>query len=301
MTNEENKKNLSLKQILEEAKNNPLKNKYPPELIAKYNYFNEKINAISQSSPYFILAQKLESLNSFFRNAMFDEKFKQNPLLQIAESQSLIQKSISKLYGEFYSNFKIFSEMDWYVSPRIFDETSIIELVQKEGIELEDLIISETEKLIPEILKSCSDHFETRRTIFEEIAKAFENKMYYSVVVLAYTQADGICNDKFQKGFFDTKKEKKVDEFELMIWNIIKNVDLNHSIGVLEQLSIRSNEISANSKKGKFTNPEVQKTSFNRHLVLHGHSVEFGTKVNAIRSICLLDFLHFLFTEIIQE
>jgi hypothetical protein len=204
--------------------------------------------------------------------------------------------------------------MDWYLSPRVFDEISIIEISEfikkKDQTEWELLIINEAEKLIPVIIQNCSQNFETRRSIFEEIEKAFENEMYHSVVVLAYTQADGICNDNFQNGFFDKelissdqkkKRKKNPTDYQLTTYRKIKNFEMNHSISVVEQLDFISNEITAYSDQGKLLDPDIRKTSFNRHLVLHGHSKEFGTKVNALRAICLLDFLHFIISEVISD
>lgn len=115
---------------------------------------------------------------------------------------------------------------------------------------------------------------------------------------LAYTQADGICNDIFGNGFFDTSKDG--NDFQLTTWNKLKGMEFNHSISVVEQLEIRNNEISAYTKEGRYLDPEVRRTSFNRHLVLHGHSKEFGTRENALRAICLLDFLHFIITEAVE-
>lgn len=302
-----------IRQVLEDVKKNPLTHRHSPELIAKYESFNEELKRITENSPYYIMGQQMEFINSYFRNDPFTQLMEQNPIYQMAQNIKVVQESISRLYGEVYGNFKQFSEMGWYLSNRVFDEIPLSELSRmfrpKNKQELIELLICEAEKMIPEMLQNCCNDFETRKPIFEEIKIAFDNGLYHSVIVLAYTQADGICNDIFGNGFFDTelidpslkrKAKKEPEDFQLSTWGKVKGMEWNHSISVVEQLEIKSNEITAFTKEGKFLEPEFRKTSFNRHLVLHGHSKEFGTKENAIRAICLLDFLHFIITEAVE-
>ena len=52
-----------------------------------------------------------------------------------------------------------------------------------------------------------------------------------------------------------------------------------------DQLDIK-NEMTKNSDQVTDKN-----SSFNRHVVIHGNSKIYGTKINAIRSILLLDFI----------
>lgn len=319
-TNNERHTIKQIRQVLEDVRLNPRTHRHPPELIAKYESFNEELRRITENSPYYIMGQQMELISSYFRNDPFKQLLEQNPIYQMAQNLKVVQESIPRLYGEVYGNFKQFSEMGWYLSNRVFDGIPLTELSrifsQEDKQELTELLISEAEKMIPEMLQNCCNDFETRKPIFEEIKTAFDNGLYHSVIVLCYTQADGISNDIFGNGFFDTElvekyievfeegeeepTEKKVKVHELSTWVKVKQYELNHSLSVVGQLEIRDNEISAYTKEGKYLEPEFRKTSFNRHLVLHGHSKEFGTKENAIRAICLLDFLHFIITEAVE-
>jgi hypothetical protein len=56
------------------------------------------------------------------------------------------------------------------------------------------------------------------------------------------------------------------------------------------QLKEPRNEISR-YVKDEIKNRTFKLDSFNRHLVLHGHSIHYGTQKNAIRAILLLDFV----------
>jgi hypothetical protein len=59
----------------------------------------------------------------------------------------------------------------------------------------------------------------------------------------------------------------------------------------VKQLSINENEITMYSKNEKFKDLASRTTSYNRHLIMHGHSFNYGCKKNALRAILLLDFI----------
>ena len=312
-----------IRQVLNDIRNNPGKHNHPKELVEECLKLDNTLKAEIMEDSVLGMSQNIAFIREYFlHNDPFKELLKQNPIFQLAKQFQRISETLPSLYGEVYGNFTQFSEMGWYLSNRVFDEIATSELArvfrEEDRTELEELIVSEAEKMIPEMLENCRNDFPHRAQIFNEIENAFNSGNYYSVVVLAYTQADGICNDIFGNGFFDTEKieiqveaNEDGDEvssikptftYRLKTWGKVEQMEWNHSISVIEQLEIRDNEISAfsNGKSGKFTNPEFRKSSFNRHLVLHGHSFEYGTKENAIRAICILDFLHLIITEAVE-
>lgn len=317
--------------ILKEVKQNPTGHKYPPELISKFQAFENSalkhlerspifqleksmqgINAklgvnnafrfTTEQSPYFQIARKMEQT---IARLTYEDPFKkimeESPYFKMAQNLERITKSLPSLYGEIYDDFSFLSEEGWYLSPRIFDQISFSELHKnfrtKDIVELERLILKEGEKLISEIIKNCISGFENRMDIFIEIQSLFDHGFYRSVVALCYTQADGICNDTWEVGFFDKDKHQ---DWKLKTYLKFKQLGLKYPSSVMSQLDIQGNEITANSKGAMFQDNDKKKTSFNRHLILHGHSINYGTKENAIRAICLLDFLHFITQEAVE-
>lgn len=277
-----------VKKILNDIRINPLNHGYPQNIVDQCLNFERNLefslNQLSDLTDFKFVSQ-LKSYNEY----------------------------ISKLYGQVLNDFTKFSKMGWYLSNRFIEDLPIQEVYKVfndvNRVNLENLIISETEKMMIRIISDCSDRFSNRKHFFTEIKKAYQLEMYNSVVLLCYTQADGICNEILKNGFFDKelkesklkrKKKKSPQDFHLSAYKKISNFEWNHSISVIEQLGIAENEITAYLKGMIKTDPELTKKSFNRHLVVHGHSLHYGTKLNAVRGLCLLDFLHFIFTEAVE-
>lgn len=317
-----------MKSILEEVKNNPNGHSYSPELIEKIGSvldeaskeFEETIahkvakginSAMSKlnsqisfidNSPYGKLTKRTSFLNSKLE---FHDKlkrlFQENPLIKLSRDLDNLSISFTEALGEYHDSFTQLSERGWYVSPQIFDEVSISKIpsyFKPENNSLfEELIVSEVEKNLPTIIENCQVSFEKRSSVFEDIKKLFEDGHYRAVVLMCYTQADGISKDTLGVSFFDKDSGQ---EYKLRLYLKLKVLEINHSDSIIQQLDIPSNEITAYSKDSMFQDPEKRVKTFNRHLIIHGHSTDYGTKLNAVRAICLLDFLQFIFTEAVE-
>ena len=192
---------------------------------------------------------------------------------------------------EHLNEVKNIATIGWYISPTLVSKLSLSEInyyTQKENLnKFEKKIIEQADEHIPSIIKNCTSLFPERKPIFEEIFKLYQSKSYYSIINTCYSQADGMCNSIWNFGFFDKERPK----YELKSKDIFMENNGQMSSFFAQQLEINQNEITINSKDKIFNNIELKVKSYNRHLVLHGHSVDYGTKVNAIRAIYLLDFI----------
>lgn len=328
-TDYENYKAKDVARILAEARNNPDTHGYPPELIQKFEAFEKKLGDLPispimeaskgvqraidvlnrrnpffsafENSPYARMAKQVDYINSMFgASEKFERIFAESPWMKYARQIDEIAKNLPIAMGAFYENLSLLSGQGWYVSPRPFDDVSFAKipyyLKQENAVEFEELIVTEIEKVLPELIEDCQKSFPNRADIFDEIHRLFTGGFYRAVVTMCYTQADGISNDIFQVGFFDKDKN---EGYKLNTYLKLRTMEFNHSIGIIRQLDIPTNEITANSKSEYLQEENKKKSSFNRHLILHGHSTEYGTKLNAIRAICVLDFLQYL-TEAVE-
>jgi len=71
--------------------------------------------------------------------------------------------------------------------------------------------------------------------------------------------------------------------------HIDKETGLLNSIS--SQFLKKRNELTRHYDKKDLS---FSKNSYNRHLVIHGHSIDYGTKINAVRALLLLDFTIYL-------
>ena len=314
-----------IKRILSEARMNPDNHGYSPELIQRFENLEKEwsssfdklpimqiskgveraIDALRNRNPFLValensphakLARQVDYIDSMFKvSEKFERAFAESPWIKHARQIDEIAKNLPIAMGVFYENLSLLSEQGWYVSPRPFDDISLGKipyyLKGENSVEFEEMIVQEIEKVLPELIIDCQNSFPNRSEVFDEIHKLYTHGFYRAVVTMCYTQADGISNDIFKVGFFDKDKN---EEYRLKTYIKLKGMEFNHSIGIIRQLTIPTNEITANSKTDYLQEENKMKSSFNRHLVLHGHSTQYGTKLNAIRAICVLDFLQYL-------
>lgn len=328
-TNYENYKVKDMMRILAEARKNP-NHGYPPELIQKFEMFEKECTTSLPKSSMIEATKGVErAIEVLRRQNPFLEAYNNSPRAQWAKkmehfnlihsaSERLertfaepvwskhvrqieeIAKNLPAAMGVFYEKLSLLSEQGWYVSPRPFDKVSFSKipyyLQPENSIEFEELIVEEIEQVLPELISDCQKSFPNRADIFDEIHQLYNNGFYRAVVTLCYTQADGISNEIFNVDFFGRNGKK---DWRLKSYLKLRDMEFNHSIGIIRQLDIPTNEITAYSGSEYLKEENKRKSSFNRHLVLHGHSTEYGTQLNAIRAICVLDFLQYL-TEAVE-
>jgi len=183
---------------------------------------------------------------------------------------------------------------DWFISFNLLRNLTIKQTynaISNQDKESFKLFVLETFSVEQNnIFKSIHKIIPHRKSITLEIESLYKSNFYNTVVVLCYTQVDGICNENLNYGFFDTDRKTH----ELKIKELEPNDSLASKIAI--QLKEPKNEISR-YVKNEVNDKTYKLDSFNRHLVLHGHSIHFGTQLNAIRAILLLDFVCALINE----
>ncbi len=123
-----------------------------------------------------------------------------------------------------------------------------------------------------------------RSRLITEIFNLFSEKRYIPMIPLALSQIDGICMDQLSIGFFASKFDENKKKSEQKIK--LKLYDCSVSQLLFNQVDYdNKNELIL--IKGK--NQEL--SELNRHDIIHGSSLDYGSKLNAIKTILLLDFI----------
>ena len=186
------------------------------------------------------------------------------------------------------------SEKGWYVSPNVFSSLPMSELddlLSQDSLdEFEIMLLENSDNNVADVLERCSESFPQNQAVFNEIQQLIKNGFYRASIMMAYSMADSMCNTKWGFGFFD---KDKLTGYNLKMFDKLEDMEESMSSLIRDQLSIAKNEITQYSKHPDFNDPIKKAKSFNRHLIIHGHSVEYGTKKNAVRAIYLLDFIEY--------
>ena len=239
----------------------------------------------------------LEIESEFDRvNNLWDEQINQTTLA-IKEAFDFISILSTTHYKISLNGLKYLVKNGWYISDHIFENCSFKDLYfyTREGnvSKFEEFVIKTFDSKFEKIMKTLHESFPERIQLFNEIEQLYKLTFYNSLINLCYSQVDGICNKVWGLGFFDVDKK---NNYNLKLPNNLnfKGDSVNSIIS--SQLSEPKNEITKHSKDFSFTDEEKIK-SFNRHFVIHGHSINYGSKKNAIRAILLLEFVTWLANE----
>lgn len=227
-----------------------------------------------------------------------------NSITKIFKDLEKAFQNFKDTFGSVISQFQNLSQTGWFISPDLISDYNLEELLElshnptPEKTEKKILKSHGEQSQIESIFKSLNTSFPNRKIIFNEITKCYELGLYSAVITLSYTQADGICNDVWKFGFFDKDSAKS---YKTKLFLELNNIELGFSSHFVTQLGMTENEIIRNSKDSYFQEPKIKENSSNRHLVLHGHSTNYGTKGNALKAILLLNFLEHFVVEYRKE
>ncbi len=141
-------------------------------------------------------------------------------------------------------------------------------------------LIEYFDKYTIEIQTSLVNKFPTRAHIFQAAFQAHQAGQYYLSIPVLLAQTDGICKDIFS-GYFFIKKNKKPQTS-----NYVEQIDVDSFLSAL--LSPLSEILPINASLGERDDSEKP---FNRHLILHGDSLDYGNKVNSLKAISLLNYV----------
>ena len=130
------------------------------------------------------------------------------------------------------------------------------------------------------IMCSCEKSFPGRWPILKLAFLAHRKKQYALSIPVFLAQADGICNEIFGVQLYKRKNKVPVTAGRLQ-----PLVDTDLSDAFLEPLRI-GGAISAYDDEAAKA-PDL----LNRHQVLHGLSIDYGTELNSFRSISLIAYV----------
>ncbi len=175
------------------------------------------------------------------------------------------------------------SENGWFLDTSIsIAEFSILQNLIEQGDfdEVERFLLTHFENKLDQIENLISKRFPNRQKIIKSAFNAHRRGEYELSVPVLLSQTDGICNE-VAKGylFMRTNKKPQVARFvESLNAYSLKAIILSPLVATLP--------INASEKE----RPDGF-TGLNRHMVLHGDSLDYGTHVKSLKSISLMNYI----------
>lgn len=153
-------------------------------------------------------------------------------------------------------------------------------LIQGDAESAEKALVEYFRKKATEVEAYLADSFPKRARILHSAFKAHYRGNYDLSVPVFLIQADGICYDVAGAQLF--RKRHKVP----VITEYVRRLDANPlCIAFLHPLCISLPLTASEYERG----PGFDQ--LNRHQVLHGECTDYGTEVNSLRAISLLNYV----------
>jgi hypothetical protein len=186
----------------------------------------------------------------------------------------------------------------WYFSMQFIDSLAISNLheyMQRDPAAFKTYVINIFDKQLDTIEKKLTAAFPKRVQILSNIFRHHRQSDYNASIVLALTQADGISKEIFSVkdksnnpvavGFFDlTRSQSDVRAQKLAL---AFQLPENSIFSVLYNQLAKDDRNDSLVLEGKTT----RLSDLNRHAIVHGESVDYGTLTNSVKAILLLDFI----------
>jgi hypothetical protein len=230
---------------------------------------------------------QLRKLNVSLSDLGIDPKIFDNLKLNFQKYEEQLKnayKSFQETLDVIKTRNPIFIDEDWYLSEEVWLKFSLPEIYSITSSQLEQLLIKEFEKEKINIRDRIITNHKERSDIIIELFESYKRKHFYSVVLISYSLIDGLSKKKFGINFWGYNNNLKETKSSLIsnlvepdsLFNIIQRRLKNRGEISIQDIHIPDDKIP-------FSN--------NRNCVIHGDSYLFGNKVNAIKSILMIDFI----------
>lgn len=206
-------------------------------------------------------------------------------LLEITQRNKILYQ-----LNEYYANnLQVLAQYGWFLemNPDVYSRKMFeTKLYEEKDIKvicktLMKYYQTHLERIIEEI---CNRHPQRSNYISEQIMSSYNRGHYELAITGLLTQVDGVCDDKLQRYFF-TKENKGNNKWIPRIVNDlveIKNDFFKVFIApILSDCPIFAHQSMADEYPSKL----------NRHTVLHGKDINYGSKENFLKSVSLLKYV----------
>ncbi len=235
-------------------------------------HINESLNKVSETLKSI---EPIHNQTPIFNSPFFQQVQKINDLkLWLVEQ---IKKTPESLL--------LLAKYGWYLGydSHIALPGKLAEFIEKgKAEELDNYLTEYYTERFDGIISELKKRHPTRKKIFNQIETAHKEKLYFVSIPCILAQVDGISNDFTKKKFFlKDKNNKYLSQITAEITKISKFTMDAFLTPLTNQTPIMAQE----SILGDFP------IDLNRHKILHGIDIIYGTETNSLKCISLIKYL----------
>jgi len=207
---------------------------------------------------------------NFFHNSEIDFK-------EVVERLDYIQNKLPKNIKNVSNSLM---NRGWFIFDIVLHQEGLIHTNSTKQDEYMKDYISSNINIIRQIL---IDTYPNRKQQIEDAFQAHENKLYFCSIPTFLAIAEGIGQDLYNISIF--AKEQKAPKTRKLLKKIEKADDFT-------QASYTSLYESSKITESIKNPTNIEKTRLNRHLIMHGISDNYGNKINSLKTISLVFYIH---------
>ena len=254
-------------------------------LIESMQPLFDQQNAIAkQISSSFMAFPKIEIPECYISQVtkISDDLNKAFKSISIPDFEALA-KRISELPDETKATLLLLGENGWYLDldmslPQLHEIEK--ELLSKNVADVDQFLMDYYDDNLDSIEKNICTLFPKRALILSKAFSAHRNGDYELSVPVLIAQSDGICKEEINYCIF-TKKDKKPELAQYVESLAADDFQRALMAPLTEILPIMKSE---KDRGASFT-------ELNRHMVLHGESCDYGTKLFSSKAISLVNYI----------
>lgn len=194
-----------------------------------------------------------------------------------------IQRTFRELPDKTQKALLLLGTQGWYLDLEMSIPSLMrLKIALEEGNmqKVEKALVRYYEERLDKIEASIIGRFPTRERVIRAAFKAHRQSEYELSIPVFLSQTDGICKEVVNEHFF--MKQNKKPRTAIYVEQIAADTYRAALLSPLAQnLPIGASE----GERG----PDF--TELNRHMILHGESLDYGTKINSLKAVSLINYV----------
>jgi len=213
------------------------------------------------------------------------DRYKKSMLDMFSPAMEQMKRSFEELPPRIKEALLTLAEHGWYLDFNMgFSDLWDVKDALNSGdiTEVEEALIEYYEEQLDSIEDYIHNQCSNRSHIISSAFQAHREEKYYLSIPVIFTQVDGICKDTVNEYFFIKQRGTNKPRTANYVQQITTDT---FQIALLSPLE-NTTPINA-SERYRDENFDL----LNRHMVLHGESLDYGNKINSLKAISLINYV----------
>ena len=213
---------------------------------------------------------------------------------KVSEEIEYIQNELPPKIEE---NFVQLANKGWFVwdldNPLGKFTNTISSTLDKSYEDQEEFLASYIEAEIDSIQAKLLASYPERSTQINDAFCAHKTGLFGASIPTFIALAEGICRKHYPEiGLYSKYPKDKRKAAKPRLPKTDGIFDKIPTLEIWEEMVLKPLRVSSDVTKSINSPTEEEHTLFNRHLIMHGNSEKYGNRINALKSISLVNFVH---------